>query len=245
MEKTMPDFGELIAHKGIHNDEFPENSLPAFKLAAEKGLAIELDVQLTKDGKIVTFHDYNLMRMCGVDAELSDFTYEQLQAFQLENTPYKIPLLAKVLKEINGKVPLLIELKNKKSCFTLWTLEKRLAILLDKYKGEFAVQSFDPFSMLWFRLFRPDIVRGQLISSYKDKKKGADAEYLARKICCQPFVWKLISKPDFVAADLRSISLEQLFASLDSGADFITWTAKGNELIETAKQFSKTVIADL
>lgn len=235
------DFGEFIAHRGFHSKDFPENSLPAFELAAKKNLPCEIDVRLTKDCKIVAFHDSNLMRMCGIDAQLSDFTYKQLSAFRLNGTQYGIPLLSQVLKIIDGKVPLLIEIKGEGS---FGALEKRLAVLLDKYKGSFAVESFNPFSLLYFRINRPNVPRGQLISAYKDKEKGADAEYIARKICCKPFVWKLISKPDFVAADLRSISLEQLFATVDMGGDFITWTADSDELVEAAGQFSKTIIRD-
>lgn len=230
------NFGKYIAHRGLHGGNIPENSIPAFKRAAEKGFAVELDVRLTKDCKMVVFHDKDLERMCGVDGEIIDFTYEQLQAFDLKDSGEKIPLLKDVLKEIDGKVPILIELKG---CAPWGDLEKRVYKLLKKYKGEFAVQSFDPFSVMWFRLFAPEVKRGQLISDHKTK---LDMQYIARRIAAMPFVWKLISKPEFIACDLRSVSMESLFAALDMDADFITWTAKSDELIQSAEQFSKTVI---
>ena len=229
------NFGKYIAHRGLHG-EYPENSLGAFSYAVEKNFAIELDVRLTKDCKMVVFHDKDLMRVCGVDVNVSDFTYEQLSLFKLGESNEKIPLLADVLKLVDGKVPLLIEIKNGSP---FWVLEKRLARMLKKYKGEYVVESFNPFSLFYFRIFSPSIERGQLISTYKNK---LDFEYIARKICAVPLVWKLFSQPNFVAGDLRSVSMETLFAVLDSGADYVTWTAKNDELIETAKQFSKTVI---
>ena len=94
--------------------------------------------------------------------------------------------------------------------------------MMKKYKGEFAVQSFNPFSVMWFRFHSPKVTRGQLISKYR---KNIDLEYIERFICAQPFIWRIISKPQFIAADL-------------------TWTGRGKDLIETASQFSKTVIAE-
>lgn len=234
------NFGRFIAHRGLHNKEkgIPENSLKAFECACRKGLAVELDVRLTKDGRVVVIHDKSLEKMCGVDAEVSDFTYEQLSAFKLLDTDEKIPLLSQVLKLVNGRVPLLIELKGDAS---FWGPEKRTYHLLKKYKGEFAVQSFNPFSMLWFRIFAPSVKRGQLVSKFKSQ---SDLQYYFRLICSLPIVWRLISKPDFIVYDLRSVSLESAFQAVDCGADFITWTADSPELIETALQFSKSVICE-
>lgn len=235
------NFGKYIAHRGLYG-EYPENSISSFKYAIEKGFSIELDVRLTKDCKIIVFHDKDLMRVCGVDVNVSDFTYKQLCVFSLGNSNEKIPLLSDVLKLVNGKVPLLIEIKNGSP---VWVLEKRLCHMLKKYNGEYAVESFNPFSILYFRLFSPNTVRGQLISGYKNKNfKPLDLKYIGRKICMSPVVWNFISKPDFVAGDLRSVSMKTLFEILDMGADFITWTAKTDELVETALQFSKTVIVE-
>ncbi len=230
------DFGKYIAHRGLHNSDIPENSMPAFKRAAELGFTVELDVRLTKDCKMVVFHDDDLMRACGAEGKISDYTYEQLSAFTLFCSSEKIPLFKDVLKEINGRVPVLIELKR---CAPWGSLEKRVSRILENYVGNYAVQSFDPFSMLWFRLFSPETKRGQLISEHRS---AFDCEYVMRKICARPFIWKLLSQPDFIACDLRSVSMEALFAALDMNADFITWTAKNDELMELAEQFSKTVI---
>ncbi len=234
------NFGKYIAHRGLHDISkgIPENTLSAFERACEKGLAIELDVRLTKDGRVVVVHDMSLKRICGIDAEVKDFTYEQLCAFNIRDTDEKIPLLSQVLKLVKGRVPLLIEIKRGHGP---GVLEKRAYRLLAKYKGEYAVQSFNPFSVLWFRLFASNVTRGQLVSKFRTKSR---AEYVTRRIFALPLVWKLISAPHFIACDLRTVSLEIAFRAVDCNADLITWTANSRELIETAEQFSKSVICE-
>ena len=127
------EFGKYIAHRGLYGKDVPENSLRAFENAVRSGVPAELDVRLTKDGRIVVFHDSSLLRMCSVDAEISDFTYDQLSSFKLDGSNEKIPLLSEVLSLVQGRIPLLIEVKDGAP---FWTLEKRLYHLLKGYKGE-------------------------------------------------------------------------------------------------------------
>ena len=89
----------LFAHRGLFDpgEGIPENSMPAFERAVLCGYPIELDVQVTKDNKIVVFHDYTLGRMCGIDLPLETKTYEELQKLSLQNTGEKIPLFSDVL----------------------------------------------------------------------------------------------------------------------------------------------------
>ncbi len=150
----------LIAHRGLHNSLYPENSMEAFKRAIRKNYSIELDVHLTKDKEVVVFHDDYLKRMTGIDKKIKDCTYEELKKYTLKNTNDKIPLFKDVLLLINGKVPLIVELKNDKR---VGTLEKEVAKLLDSYSGCFAVKSFRVRSVLWFALKKKDYIRGQLL----------------------------------------------------------------------------------
>lgn len=84
----------MIAHRGLfnNNSDAPENSLAAFRNALEHGFGMELDVQLTKDGKLVVFHDFDLKRMCGVHKKLTELTYAELEQYSLKNSTEKIPL---------------------------------------------------------------------------------------------------------------------------------------------------------
>ncbi len=233
------EFPRLIAHRGLHNDKIPENSVPAFIAAVKGGYGIELDVRFTADYKIVVFHDKTLERMCGIEGRVSDFTYEQLCCFTLKNTNQKIPLLSEVLKAVDGKASLLIEIKE--DCPTL-EMYKRLSKLMKNYNGIWAVQSFNPFAVLWFRLFSKETPRGMLISEFEATK---DFKHFLRYLCSFPIVWKLIAAPDFINCDLRSISFKQIEQAFNAGCGLMSWTAKGKELIDEALKFSDNVIFDI
>ena len=101
---------KMYAHRGLHGAGVPENSLTAFRLARESGYGVELDVQMTKDRKLVVFHDGSLKRMCGVDGYLRDYTYDELCEFRLAGTDERIPLFEDVLKTL-GKTDLICEIK--------------------------------------------------------------------------------------------------------------------------------------
>ena len=104
--------GKYYAHRGLHSETVPENSLPAFKLAVEHGYGMELDVQITADGVPVVFHDNTLSRMCGIDRGIHDYTLEELEQFALAgHEDIHIPTLASVLELVGGKVPLVVEIK--------------------------------------------------------------------------------------------------------------------------------------
>ena len=151
----------IIAHRGIYdNKKIFENSLEAFKKAIDKGYAIELDLRLTKDNKIVIFHDDKLERLTNEKGYIKDKNFIELEKIKLINNS-KIPTFKEVLDLVNGKVPLLIELK---SNIKGTRLEKEVVKELKNYKGEYAIQSFNPRTILWFRIFKRDVLRGLLIS---------------------------------------------------------------------------------
>src|SRR5699024_367154 len=106
-----PFLGRYYAHRGLHDKNVPENSMKAFKLAFKRDYGIELDIHLTKDEIPVVFHDHDLKRMCNIDKKIKELTYEELQVFRLKNSNEKIPKLVHVLDSVNGKVPLIVELK--------------------------------------------------------------------------------------------------------------------------------------
>lgn len=202
-----PFMHKNFAHRGLHSRDksVPENSLKAFDLASEAGYGMELDVQLSKDGEVVVFHDDTLDRVCGVDARVDELTYDELKDLRLCGTEETIPLFSEVLKTVHGRGPLIVELKtgkrNKELC------EKTCA-LLRRYSGEYCIESFNPFIVRWFRKNAPEIVRGQL-SGPADGYEGevnpvaafilshtllnflARPQFIAYKIAEKPFTVKL------------------------------------------------------
>ena len=129
------------AHRGLWGGTIPENSLSAFENAVKNGFGIELDVQLSKDDVVMVFHDYSLKRMTGTEGDLKDFTKDQLKELSLLSTNEKIPTFEEVLQVVDGKIPLLIELKGENLDNSLCP---KVARILENYKGEYCVESFNP-----------------------------------------------------------------------------------------------------
>ena len=185
------------AHRGLWGTAAPENSLRAFAMAAQEGYGIELDIQLSRDKQIMVFHDRDMKRMCGIDKKLSDMTCRELKSLALKGTDQTIPTLAEVLYLIDGRVPLIIELKSGAGDAELC---RRAAAMLDKYQGAFCVESFDPRLVAWFKKYRPRYARGQLVTKMK---KYDTAKETIGSFCLSRLMGNVLSRPDFIAVDGR------------------------------------------
>ena len=148
----------LIAHRGIHY-KYIENSIKAFKEAIKRNYTIELDIHLTKDKKIIVFHDNNLKRLTGIFKNIEESNYQEIKKI------ISVPTIEEVLSIVNGKVPIIIETKNKK----VGELEQKLSNILDKYNGNFAIQSFNYKSLQWFKQNKKEYLTGFLINSVTSK----------------------------------------------------------------------------
>jgi len=153
--------GCRFAHRGLHSKDksIPENSLAAFRLAVENDYGIELDIRFTKDKQLVVFHDDTLLRMCGIDRRVDEFTYEELQAFRLLDSTEQIPLFSEVLSLVDGQVPLLVEIKTGPENALLCS---HAYGILRHYHGPYCIESFHPMIVHWFKKNAPQILRGQL-----------------------------------------------------------------------------------
>lgn len=227
----------LIAHRGIHSSSgiLIENSMPALAAAVEKGYAIELDVQLTKDKKLVVFHDKKLKRMFGLDNNLSDLTYAELSELKFAGTSESVPLFSDVLPMVNGRMPILVEIKNEG---TVGELESMLYQELKGYTGQYAVQSFNPFSLKWFRDNAPEVLRGQLSGSFVIT--GYDVEYAGttrlpwyKQFMLSNLLLDFESRPNFIAYEtvnvdestlknLRSLKVPVLGWVIDDEAEYLS-----------------------
>ena len=183
-----------IAHRGLHGENVPENSLAAFKLAAKNKYPIELDVVALADGTPVVFHDEKLARMTGRDGFISSLSLSDISDFRLQGTKEKIPTLAEVLKVVDGKVPLLIEIKNQGK---VGPLEKAVWKELMKYNGEYAIQSFNPYTLEWFKINAPKIRRGQLASFFRNNSVTGFKRYALKRMLLN----KTVSEPNFIVYD--------------------------------------------
>lgn len=189
-----PLMGWHYAHRGLFDNESdaPENSLEAIRKAVESGYGIEWDIQLSKDNKVVVFHDATLKRMCGVEGNVWDYTLEELKQFSLLDSGAKIPTLEEALEVVGGKVPLIIEYKLDR----VQTLVCELANeILQNYKGVYCIESFHPLAVMWYRKNRPDIVRGQLSQEHW---RYPEHRHLAKAVAAL-LLTNVAARPDFVA----------------------------------------------
>lgn len=209
-----------IAHRGYHTKSIPENSLGAFSKAVEKGYAIELDVQLLSDDTVVVFHDESLARMTGNDGYLKYLRKEDLKALSLKGTKEKIPTLQEVLELVDGRAPILIEIKNS---YKVGKLEQAVIDILKDYKGEFAVQSFNPFSLAYFKQHAPNILRGQLSGYLKKEKIAWIKKFLLKRMRFN----KKISEPHFIAYEAST--LPNRFVKKYKNLPLLAWAVQSKE----------------
>lgn len=201
--------GWRYAHRGFHDKpRIPENSIPAFRRAVQCGFGAELDVHLMKDGHLAVIHDASLLRTAGADVEIEDLTAEDLANYTLEGTEHHIPLLEEVLPIFAGKAPLIIELKAERG--NADALTAAACALLDKYKGKYMVESFDPRCLMWLWHNRPQVLRGQLSENFLRHGDGANLPGAARWVLGN-LLMNSWTRPDFIAyrfEDRSSLSLK-------------------------------------
>lgn len=231
----LDDFdGWYYAHRGLHDNisGAPENSMAAFKLAVEKGYGIELDVQLTKDKVAVVHHDYDLIRSCGVDKKVADMEYEELKEFGLFQSEERIPTFREVLDLVQGKVPLIVELKIPwKPDNTCIAVSKEL----EDYNGLYCIESFNPFGLGWYKKHFPQVVRGQLSTDFnKEKIEGSKMQYFILK----HLLFNFHTKPDFIAYQhkyKKGLSFTVCRKLYKSKA--VAWTIKSEDELSSSKGY--------
>ena len=216
---------KLIAHRGLHDKDTPENSMGAFKKALEKDIAIEFDVHLLKDNKIVVFHDNNLKRMTGIDKKINELSYDEIKDIKLANSDEKIPLLEDVLKLVNGKVLLDIELK----CdHEKYKLEDALIDVLKDYTGKIVLKSFDYKTVKYLKK-KTSYKVGLLIKNLEGKNINKVDRYLLKSNLFLKYI-----KPDFIACDYRILDYKNI-KSFRTRNPIFTWTIKDKNILEQVK----------
>ena len=230
-KKTKPHEWLLrdYAHRGLHNGkDAPENSLAAFEAACQKGYGIELDVQLSRDGKVMVFHDYTLVRMTGCDKKLAELDAEELTKLTLGESDQTIPTFEEVLALVDGRVPLLVELKGENFDTSLC---KKVADLLRAYKGRYCLESFNPLLIGNMKKEFPEAFCGLLYTNVcRDKKKNS-----ALNIALTAMALNVVARPDFIAFNKedRDAFAVKVTTKLYKAPKFV-WTVNKQEELDTA-----------
>lgn len=227
-----PYMGVLYAHRGLHDNKTaaPENSMTAFQKAVEAGYGIELDVQLTKDGIPVIFHDFTLERMCGVSGRIDTLTYEQLQELSLMQTEEKIPTLKEFLDMVAGRVPLIVELKIEWTNLSLCPVVQKM---LTEYQGVYCIESFNPLALLWYRRHHKEVMRGQLSTNFRHDGNYKNVLYFL----LTHLLTNWATSPDFIAYNCQFKEepgrriCRKLYKNLS-----VAWTVKSQKQLESLKK---------
>lgn len=230
------------AHRGLHDLDAgrPENSLAAFRAAAELGFGAELDLHLMADGKLAVVHDSDLSRVCGKRVLIEDLTAEDLLDYPLQGTAETIPLFEDVLALFEGRTPLIVELKVERNNAN--ALTDAAMALLQNWHGTFCVESFHPGVLLRLKERYPNVIRGQLSQNFmRDSQAGGLS--LPVRFVMTNLLSTGLTKPDFIAyhwKDRGNVSL-RLMRKLFSVHE-AAWTVRDRETMELLESDGAAVI---
>ena len=227
MKDLKPLLNKLIAHRGIHNKYIKGNSLVAIDMSIMKNYPVEFDVTLTKDNVVILCHD-NFIKCGNKNFIISNHRYEELK-----NVCHELVTLEEVLKLVSGKVPLLIEIKpytkgNK--------IEKEVVKLLDGYNGYFAIQSFSPFIIYWFKKNRPNYIRGQLLTNIYNYNFIVNSVY-------KYMLFNKFTNPDFICYNIKGLPNKQI-KNARKTKPVIGWTVKKESQIKEYDKYCDNFICD-
>ena len=216
-----------LSHRGYHNraTRRPENSRAAFDAAIAAGYGIELDVQLSRDGQAMVFHDEALDRLTAAIGLLKDRPAADLAEIKLHDCDESIPTLPEILALIAGRVPVLIEIKDQTGTMgeTDGRLERATAQALAAYNGHAAVMSFNPHSIAHMARLAPKTARGLTTSAYGDDWQPLDPATRNR----------LREIPDydrtqsgFLSHEAADLARPRVAALKSQGAAILCWTIR-------------------
>jgi len=204
-----------VAHRGLHGSGRVENSRAAFEAAIAAGHGIELDVQASRDGPAMVFHDSTLDRLTAESGAVAARTAAELSGVMLLGSDDSILPLAKVLRIVAGRVPLLIEVKAPRGGAAF--AARAVGSALEGYRGTVGVMSFNPGVPHWFERHAPEVLRGLVVS--EDGKRGLRGRL-------ERFAAVAWAEPDFLAYDIRDLPSKLATAARAAGKPVLTWTVR-------------------
>jgi glycerophosphoryl diester phosphodiesterase len=224
----------VFAHRGLHSAGIPENSPAAFASAIFGHFGIECDIQRSADGQAMVFHDWELDRLTGESGPVAGRSAAELGAIALTGGEDRIPTLRRLLDQIAGRVPLLIEIKSRRE-MDVAPICQAVRHALEGYQGPHGVMSFDPRVSRWFARHSPPTVRGLVVTEENDKAvPGRIKRHLA--------LWH--ARPDFLAYDIRDLPSRFAASQRRRGLPVASWTVRSAELRKRAALHADAPIAE-
>ena len=228
-----------IAHRGLHDFArgVVENTASAFAAAIANRYAIECDLQLTRDGEAVVFHDEHLERLTEGHGMVKDLTAAEMKQLAIRNSTDRVQTLSEMLSQVEGQVPLVIELKSH------WDGDERLAKraveVLREYTGLYCLMSFDPDVIATVRRIAPNTIRGIVA------ERADDSYYswlpLPKQMELRTFSHVARTRPDFVSFYYEQLPWAPITALRAAGMPVITWTIRSPQQAVKARRCSDQI----
>ncbi len=229
-----------IAHRGLDEKGAIENSASAVEAAIAQNYAIEVDLQCSRDGLPVVFHDQSLNRLTAETGLVASRDAAHLCTIPLRGSQDRILSLAGLLALVGGRVPLLLEVKS------TWGRDPRyegnIAEILISYSGRVAVMSFDPNCVAAFRRLSPSLPRGLVSEQFEDRHYWSALTPL-RRFAMRHLLTCAIGRPHFIAYDIKALpALAPAIARGLFGLPLLTWTVRSEAEKARAMRYADAMI---
>ncbi|KUF11006.1 phosphodiesterase [Pseudoponticoccus marisrubri] len=217
-----------LAHRALHDRAAgrPENSRAAVRAAIEAGYGIEIDLQLSRDGVAMVFHDETLDRLTGESGPVRARDADALARIALSGGDEGIPTLSEILQIVGGRVPLLVEIKDQDGALGpgVGALEEAAAAALSGYAGPVACMSFNPHSMTALGRAVPALPRGLTTCAFA----AADWPEVPEERRAALTAIGDLSRVggSFVSHDHRALDAPRLAEIRSEGLPVLTWTIR-------------------
>ncbi|WFL78861.1 glycerophosphodiester phosphodiesterase family protein [Altererythrobacter arenosus] len=234
--RTAPDWLTQweYAHRGLHGNGIPENSLEGARRAIAAGMGIECDIQRSADGSLMVFHDWDLLRLTGTEGLTEGRTALELRELRYLDSDESPATLSDLLGEVNGQAPLLIEIKSKRGYDVEHTC-KLVAEALANYRGPHAVMSFDPRVSRWFRRSSTGTPYGLVM---REDEHGYTQQAWQRRLAFA------IARPQFLAYHIAALPNPWVAGLRAKGLPVLTWTVNSPETRARALTCTDALISE-
>jgi glycerophosphoryl diester phosphodiesterase len=224
---SAPDWlvARPIAHRGLHDVRkgIVENTLGAAEAAIRGGFAIECDVQLSRDGEAVVFHDDTLNRLTLGRGTAIQKTVAEIQAARFRDSEERAPTFPQFLSRIAGRTPLICEIKSRFDGDM--RLAERVAALARAYEGPIAFKSFDPEPMAHLRARHGGIGPLGMVAQASYRGRYWRDLSAAQKEICTAFLHYPETRPDFLSWSVDDLPHSTPFLLRElKGVPLMVWT---------------------
>ena len=234
--RTVPEWLTRweYAHRGLHSEGLPENSLAAAQAAITAGMGVECDIQRSVDDHPMVFHDWDVDRMTNAKGPTESWSADQLEGLRLLGTDQSPVRLTKFLDFIAGRVPLLIEIKSTPN-YDPDRTALYVASSLRQYRGRYAVMSFDPRVPAWFKHNEAQIPCGLVM---REDHLGYTRTAQTREIALAQ------ADPDFLAYHINALPNSRVARLRAAGLPVLAWTVNSPESRRIAQDYADALICE-